>query len=235
MSEFGTILGVWAHPDDETYLSAGIMADARRSGARVVCVTATRGEGGSWDEKRWPSDTLGQVRDAELMRSLAVLGVEEHRWLDYPDGGCAQVDDDEAVRRVSEIVDEVRPDTILTFGPDGMTGHTDHQAVSRWTTAAFARAAPSGARLHYATQVQEWVDRWYDVYQKFDVFFAGGPPVDAREDLSIDYPLPADLLELKLNAIEEHVSQVEGMLNAFGEDVFRESMKAEYYRLAAFK
>lgn len=235
MSEFGTILGVWAHPDDETYLSAGIMADARRSGDRVVCVTATRGEGGSWDEQRWPSATLGQVRDAELMRSLAALGVDEHIWLDYPDGGCAAVDDLEGIERVAAIVADVRPDTILTFGPDGMTGHTDHQAVSRWATGAFARAAAPGTRLHYATQVQEWVDRWYDIFQKFDVFFAGGPPVVAREELSIDYPLAPDLLELKLKAIEEHVSQVEGMLEAFGEDVFRESMNAEFYRLAAFK
>jgi len=48
----GTVLGVWAHPDDETYLSAGLMARSVEQGARVVCVTATRGEEGSWDEAR---------------------------------------------------------------------------------------------------------------------------------------------------------------------------------------
>lgn len=46
MDELGTILGVWAHPDDETYLMAGLAARAVRSGSRVVIVTATRGEGG---------------------------------------------------------------------------------------------------------------------------------------------------------------------------------------------
>jgi LmbE family N-acetylglucosaminyl deacetylase len=30
--ELGTILGVWAHPDDEAYLSAGLMATASRPG-----------------------------------------------------------------------------------------------------------------------------------------------------------------------------------------------------------
>ena len=50
----GTMLGVWAHPDDETYLAAGLMAVGVRQGNRVVCVTATRGEEGSWDEGRWP-------------------------------------------------------------------------------------------------------------------------------------------------------------------------------------
>ena len=75
MDELGTTLGVWAHPDYETYLTAGLMARAVRNGSRVVCVTATRGEGGSFDEERWPTATMGQVREAELMRGLAVLGV----------------------------------------------------------------------------------------------------------------------------------------------------------------
>ena len=52
--DLGTVLSVWAHPDDETYLCGGLMADAVRRGNRVVCVTATRGELGSPDEERWP-------------------------------------------------------------------------------------------------------------------------------------------------------------------------------------
>ena len=52
MEELGTILGVWAHPDDETYLCAGLMASAARAGSRVVCVTATRGELGTGDHDR---------------------------------------------------------------------------------------------------------------------------------------------------------------------------------------
>src|SRR5438128_2495894 len=121
----GTLLGVWAHPDDEAYLSAGLMARAVRGGDRVVCVTATRGEQGSWDEERWPTADLGRVRDAELMASLAVLGVTEHRWFDYYDGGCASIDPAEGTARVQAVMEEVGPDSVFTFGPDGMTGHTD--------------------------------------------------------------------------------------------------------------
>ena len=83
--ELGTILGVWAHPDDETYLSAGLMAAAVDAGSRVVCITATRGEGGSMDEEQWPPESMGQVREQELIRSLAAIGVTEHHWLDLPD------------------------------------------------------------------------------------------------------------------------------------------------------
>ena len=59
MDDLGTLLGIWAHPDDETYLSAGLMARRSVDGRRVVCVTATRGEGGSMDEERWPPDDDG--------------------------------------------------------------------------------------------------------------------------------------------------------------------------------
>src|SRR6478609_10639801 len=86
----GTILGVWAHPDDETWLSAVHMMRAIRAGQRVVCVTATRGELGSTDPERWPAgQQLAAVRTVEMEQALSRLGVTEHHWLDYPDGGCA--------------------------------------------------------------------------------------------------------------------------------------------------
>src|SRR5919204_6229381 len=135
----GTILGLWAHPDDETYLSAGLMAQAVRDGRRVVCVTATRGEQGSFDEARWPTASMGKVREAELLRSLDILGVSEHHFLDYYDGTCAGVDEVEATGKLRAIMEEVEPDSVLTFGPEGMTDHPDHKAVCAWTSATFAR------------------------------------------------------------------------------------------------
>ena len=84
-ASLGTVLGVWAHPDDEAYLSSGLMAQAAASGSRVVCVTATRGEGGSLDPERWPPESLGDIRAAELQRCLSLLGVEEHIFLELPD------------------------------------------------------------------------------------------------------------------------------------------------------
>ena len=235
MEELGTILGVWAHPDDETYLAAGLMARAARDGSRVVCVTATKGEGGSWDEKRWPSETMGEVRARELLSSLDILGVKEHHWLDYLDGACADVPAGEAVAKVATIMTDADPDTVLTFGPDGMTGHPDHKAVSAWTTGAFRLVAKPGARLYYATTTPDWAKEFVPRFNKFNVFEAGLPPVTDPKDLAINYELPPDLLQLKLRAIEEHVSQVEYMLRYFGEDFFREAHKMEAFRLAEQK
>ncbi len=233
--ELGTVLGVWAHPDDETYLAAGLMARAVRNGSRVVCVTATRGEGGSMDEERWPSATMGDVREKELLRSLAVLGVDEHLWLDLPDIDMDAPLPEEGAGKVRAVIDEVQPDTVLTFGPDGMTDHAGHKSVSRWATEGFQHSGKPGAKLLYATVTPDWAERWVPVYNRFNVFRPGTPPVTPREELSIEYDLPSDILELKLRAIQEHVSQVEGMVQAFGEDIFREAMRGEYFRLAAVK
>jgi LmbE family N-acetylglucosaminyl deacetylase len=233
MSELGTILGVWAHPDDETYLMAGLAANGVREGDRVVVVTATRGEGGSMDEEQWPTATMGRVREQEMMRSLAVLGVTEHHWLD-----CLDVDMDTALdgsgfAKVRSLMEEIQPNTVLTFGPDGMTGHVGHMSVSEWATRAFDEVAKPGAKLYYATTTPEWAAEWVPIYNRFDVFRPGTPPVTPKEELGIDFPLSPDLLELKLKAIGEHVSQVGFMIEAFGEDYFRRAMDAEQFRLAA--
>jgi LmbE family N-acetylglucosaminyl deacetylase len=235
MDELGTILGIWAHPDDETYLTAGLMARAVRNGSRVVCVTATRGEGGSMDEEKWPPETMGEVRERELMECLQILGVTEHHWLDCLDVDMDTPLDSNGEGRVREIVAEVQPDTLLTFGPDGMTDHAGHKSVCDWTTRAFRDLSKSGTKLFYATATPEWAEEFVPIYNRFGVFRPGTPPVTPRGKLGIDFPLPPELLELKLRAIEAHVSQVEGMVNAFGEDIFRRAMKDEYFRLAAAK
>lgn len=237
VGELGTVLGVWAHPDDETYLSAGVMAAAARHGSRVVCVTATRGEAGSTDPERWPLETLGEVREKELAEALTVLGATghpiEHRWLDYRDGACSVVDATEASGRIADIIRDVEPVSILTFGPDGMTGHDDHKAVCAWTTAAFEAASPSGAKLYYATTTQEWLDMVMPVFEPFNVFFAGLPSVTAPSDLAIDFVLDDELIDLKTRAIRAQVSQSEAMFEAMGEEFFVAAQRREMFALSS--
>jgi LmbE family N-acetylglucosaminyl deacetylase len=231
-AKLGTILGVWAHPDDEAYLSAGIMAGAVDAGNRVVCVTATRGEAGSLDAERWPPDTLASVREAELDACLTVLGVREHIWLDYPDGGCADVPADEAVSRLVEIVEDVQPDTVLTFGPDGMTWHADHIAVSEWTSAALQLAGAYDARLCYATKTQEWADAFLAAIDADQVMMSDQlPPVTAPEDLAVHVVLAGADLDRKYKAMLCQPSQVESLLDAMGEQAYREFLADELFRL----
>ena len=235
MDELGTILGVWAHPDDEAYLTAGLMARAVRNGSRVVCVTATRGEGGSMDEEKWPPEKMGEVRTAELERSLEILGVTEHHWLGLPDIDMDTGLSEEGYARIRELVEEVAPDTILTFGPDGMTDHAAHKDVSRWATQALREAGKPGSRVLYATVTQEWADDFLPIWEPFNVFRPGTPPITAKEDLVIDFPLPDDLNELKVRAINAHVSQVESIVEAVGAETWWRQMGWEAFRLGEVK
>ena len=94
----GTVLTVWAHPDDEAYLVGGLLALLTDAGQRAVCVTATRGEAADPDARPAERTALAALRTEELESALAVLGVTEHHWLDQPDGGCADVDPDRSRR-----------------------------------------------------------------------------------------------------------------------------------------
>ena len=227
VSALGTILGVWAHPDDETYLSGGIMARAVRAGQRVVCVTATRGEKGSQDEVRWPAATIAQTREEELERALAVLGVAEHHWLGYVDGDCDRVDATEGSERLAAVVAAAAPDTILTFGPEGQTGHPDHLAVHRWVEAA----CPPGSApdVMWAAVPEDWRP-FADRLDEFDVFAPGTPAFFPRRELEVLLDLDDDLMELKLRALREQPSQTEGLLAALGEDFVRASLSVESFR-----
>jgi len=220
MDRLGTLLLVWAHPDDDIYTSAGIMAATARAGDRVVDVTATRGEGGSMDEERWPSESMGEVRTTELLRSLQILGIDEHRFLEGPvDVDMQEHLDESGADQVKTIMAEVDPDTVITFGPDGMTGHQGHKDVSRWTTDAFAAVAKPAARLLYATQTPMWVAEWVPKLERFEIFLPGTPPETPVDDLAINFVLPQDLRALKFDAISAHESQVEALIEVFGRDL----------------
>jgi LmbE family N-acetylglucosaminyl deacetylase len=226
----GTLLGVWAHPDDEAYLSAGLMDEARRRGERVVVVTATAGERGTDDPGRWPPDVLAIRRRTELRAALAAVGVDELHLLGVPDGGCADVD---ASSRVAEIVDAVRPDTIVTFGPDGMTGHPDHRAVSAWTTAAWQWAG-GGARLWYATLTPSFHRRWGDLNDQLGLWsYTEDPPCTDPHDLAHLLDLGGAALSRKVAALRAHASQTDGLVRRVGARTFRSWWRTEAFVDAA--
>ncbi|CUR56172.1 conserved hypothetical protein [metagenome] len=215
VSWLGTTLTVWAHPDDEAYLSGGLSARLSERGARVACVTATRGEAGGPDDSPTARTELAELRTAELEQALELLGVTEHTWLDYPDGGCAEVDPVEATTRLVEVMDRVRPDTVVTFGPEGHTGHADHRAVSRWVDQAVTRSTSSPRILHVVvTEAQLAVDPALN--DDFGVFDEGRPRVCEPEELALSLELDADLLQRKVDALLSQPSQTAGLIGAVG-------------------
>ena len=229
----GTLLGIWAHPDDEAYLSSALMTAARDAGQRVVVVTATRGERGTDDPLAWPPERLATVRERELAESLAVLGVHEHHWLDYHDGSLAGAARGKAVDRVAGFIDAIRPDTIITFGPDGMTGHDDHRTVSSWVTQARDEAGLPN-RLWYATVTPAFHARWGLVNDRVGLWFDGcRPPVTDHDDLAAEIVCDDRLQRRKYAALRAHASQTDPLAAVLGEERFAQWWATESFVDAA--
>lgn len=160
-----SLLAVHAHPDDESITMGGTLARHAAAGARVTLVTATLGEEGEVIGEMLQgltagrADQLGGYRYGELRTACAVLGISDHRLLGgigaYRDSGMAGTasadhprafvrarsggpEHSRAVRSLVQVIDEVRPDVLLTYDSDGGYGHPDHIAVHEVAVAAAA-------------------------------------------------------------------------------------------------
>jgi LmbE family N-acetylglucosaminyl deacetylase len=216
-----TLLGVWAHPDDEAYLSSGLMAQVRRGGGRVVVVTATRGEHGTDVPETWPPERLAPRRENELRKSLQIVGVHEHHWLPYRDGELASLPLATGADSLVPILEEVRPDTIVTFGPDGMTGHGDHRTISSWTTEAWRRSGRPG-ELWYATLTPDFHEEWGPLNEEVGLWFEGSrPPSTRAPELAAHVHLSGRMLARKHRALRAHASQTRALESLVGARRYR--------------
>ena len=225
--DLGTVLGVWAHPDDEAYLMSGTALQAREAGSRVACITATAGEAGiSADESRWPAAELGTIRRNELAATLRVLGIDDHTWLNLPDNQLADIDPEAGVRLVAEVIERIQPDTILTFGPEGMTGHLDHVTIGNWAVEAAALVARTGCRVLSSTKTPAWLEEFASVN---DGILAPDPPCTDPGDLVLEVALNDVELDLKLEALRAQASQTSGLIAALGETTYRAWLAQEFW------
>jgi len=230
--DLGDILGVWAHPDDEAWLSAGLMMTAVAAGRRVVCLTATKGEAGFPEDDPRSDAERAAVREAEMAASLGIIGVTEHRYLGYGDGRCAEVPDDEPVATIAALIDEMRPSVVLTFGPDGGTGHFDHVAVCRWATAAVERAARPETQLMYMTKNRAWNDDFFAGIDPSTVMMIEGMEIESVDDseLAVWHACEGDILDRKVAALRAQASQIEQFVEMVGVERFRSLVREEFFR-----
>jgi LmbE family N-acetylglucosaminyl deacetylase len=234
-----TLLAVFAHPDDETFRCGGTLALLAARGVRVHLVTATRGEAGSaGDPPLCSPEELGAWRGRELRCACRALGLEPPQLLDYPDGKLTEADPDEVIGRIVRAARELRPQVMLTYGPDGVSGHPDHVAIGRLAAAAFQRAAEESA---YPEQLAQGLvpfapARLYQLAVPRSLAERLGmgqvrPVPDEEVTLAVDV---MSAWEAKMAAIRCHASQVatSPMLRASPERQ-RLFLGTETFRLAA--
>jgi LmbE family N-acetylglucosaminyl deacetylase len=145
------LLGIFAHPDDETVGAGGTLAKYASAGAEVGVVAFTKGGAGQIrDAGAATRATLTAVRERELDAAGKELGLTRTRCLDHPDGGLSELDGGVLLEQAKQLVSEFDPDVVITFGPDGFSGHPDHVAVGAAVTAAcFERRSGTSIRLFH--------------------------------------------------------------------------------------
>ena len=200
-----TILLSLAHPDDESFIAAGVTAKYRTRGAHVILVTATLGEEGkTGNPPICAHHDLPKVREAELLTAAKIMGVKEVHLLGYHDRKLSEVPHMEIRERLIALIRSHRPEVVISFDPNGTNLHPDHIAISRFTSDAIAAAADSRwctnsgephqvQRLLWTTPIPFWeLARMENGYSQ--------PGVDFAIDI-----LP--WVPLKIQALKSHRTQ----------------------------
>lgn len=230
--QLGSIMGIWAHPDDETWSSAGLMAAARDNNQPVFVLSATSGDAGQTaDEARWASTDLKTIRRLELQSALRAINVTDFEVLDYQDGSLADADDTKVIAQISQAIANFKPDTIITFEPCGITGHQDHRTISKWALAA-AKQQKKDIRVLGAVDTEESYNSvGRHAHELFNVYFAIDKPVlYPEDDVAVCYHLsPADAKK-KWAAFEAHASQTHALFeHEIGQKLLNQSIQKECF------
>ena len=229
------LLAVFAHPDDESFGVGGTLAKYAAGGARVALICATRGEGGLvGDPPLCRPEELGRLREDELRAACAVLGIRTVRLLGCLDGQVSACANSSLGARLAEAVRELRPQVVLTFGPDGISGHPDHVAVGAATRKAISLAADAGwvpPGVNGISRPWAGARLYYVVRSRATAACCGGPATDSDEAAATARVDVGRHIETKLRAMRCHRSQPQPFTD-LPERELRERLRWELFRLA---
>ena len=178
MMETLRLLCVAAHPDDESMGFGSALVKCASEGVETFLVMATRGERG-WNipGQEYPGqETVAQIRQAELEQAVRILGVKQLFFLNYIDGEVEHTLPSNAIAQIATYIRQIRPQVVITFGPDGVYGHPDHIAVSQFTSSA-VMCAGSAQYQDPGNQPPHLVSKFYyitheqNLYRAFTVIF----------------------------------------------------------------
>jgi len=151
-----TLVAVFAHGDDEG-AAAPILARYAREGVQVYLIIATDGAQGGAHTSVPRGPELARVRSEEARCATDTLGIQPPILLGFPDAQLGSYMEDRArlprlTMRILEELQRLRPDALITWGPDGATGHPDHRIVSSIVTQLVRAGAPGvPERLFYVS------------------------------------------------------------------------------------
>lgn len=211
------LLLITPHPDDEVFGCGGLFSKMAAFGKRAATLTLTRGGAGRSLGLCEQCD-LPDVREAELRVSLDALGVRDvHIW-DYPDflpdgnrgmehrEGLRDVAPGKIVPRIASLLDELKPEVLVTFQPNGSNGHPDHVMTNEFVLAALKQAAHQPKRIYYYAG-----DKPYDADARAG--FLAPEKIAAAHLYPTHYVEVGNFIEPKLRAMGAHKTQALSVMN----------------------
>lgn len=250
-------LFVHAHPDDETINNGATMAQLVEDGVSVTLVTCTRGEEG---EILIPElahlasnaqDGLGSHREVELANAMKALGVKDFRFLgNYRDSGMMGAPQNEgantfwkadveiAARQLAEIIDEIKPQVMVTYDEIGGYGHPDHIQTNRVAMRAAELAKWQIQKIYWNIMPKSVVQQGMDAMKEIGSDFFGSENIDdipfVKDDSLVTTVVHApNQVEKKMAAMKAHATQisVDGPFFALSNNLGVQVFADEYYTL----
>ncbi|HRN95919.1 MAG TPA: PIG-L family deacetylase [Candidatus Levybacteria bacterium] len=197
-----TIVAVFAHPDDETFGPGGTLHKLTKNNTvYTICATdGSAGENNSGDQ----THPVADIRHNELKNASQVLGVNDVFFLGFKDGSLNNNQYHEIADAVRIKLEELQPDIVITFEPQGVSGHIDHITMSM-ISSYVVRKIPSVQELWYYGNLKERAETRKDYF----IYF---PPGYAKSEFDIVVDIN-DVWDVKVTAMHEHKSQVKDMEN----------------------
>lgn len=250
-------LFVHAHPDDETINNGATMAQMVSDGVAVTLVTCTRGEEG---EVLVPelahlashaNDELGTYRVIELANAMKELGVSDHRFLgEYRDSGMMgtpqnenpkcfwNANVDEAAAKLAKIIDEVKPQVMVTYDENGGYGHPDHIQAHRVAMRASEISKWKISKIYWNIMPKSVVAKGIEAMKDQGSDFFGSDNIDelpfVKDDSFVSAVIHApDQVEKKMAAMKAHATQItlDGPFFALSNNLGVQVFADEYYTL----
>jgi len=136
------LMTVFPHPDDESFAAGGVLAlHGLMPDVRCVSLCLTKGgKSGALEKVGLPSSRETRIREREYQAAGAVLGTDKSIIWDYGDQELARAGFENLVKRIAGAMKDERTDVVITYGPDGITGHPDHMVCSKAVMEAAGQA-----------------------------------------------------------------------------------------------
>ncbi len=193
---------VIAHPDDEAFGPSGTIAKwSKTHDIYIIC--ATHGEGGE-DHRDRKLKPLAKAREQELKNSGKILGVKKVYVLDFVDGTLCNNIYHKLAGEIERIFNRIKPSTVITIEPRGVSGHLDHIAVSMITTYIFQKVSYTKKLMYYCISTRSRA-----LQKPYFIYFPPGY-TDAEIGEKVD---TSEVFDIKVRAMHEHKSQMKDVKN----------------------